>query len=111
MINVRELPLICLLVFTLIYSTIGDPNNELWSGSYFIVNYTTMLVLFKSYKSKTIRKIGIALSASILLFIVLKYFFKIECNRVFTLLPFTICLVGLIILERKRDESHRRKNL
>lgn len=111
MINIKELPLILLLVFTLIYSTIGDPNNELWSGAYFIVNYLILLLLFKSYRSRTIRIIGIALSASILLFIVLKFFLKIDCDRLYTLVPFSICLTGLIYIEIKRNESNRRKNL
>lgn len=109
MINSRELPLILLMVFTLIYNTIGNPNSELWSGAYFIVNNLTFLLLFRQHKSKRIRIIGIALSASTLLFIVLKFFLNIDCERVYTLVPFTICLVGLIIIERKRDESNRRK--
>ncbi len=110
MINVRELPLILLLVFTLIYSTIGDPDNKYWSGAYFLVNYLTMLMLFKSYKSKTIRIIGISLSVSVLVFIVLKFFLHLDIDRIYTLVPFIICIWGLIKID-KRNESHRRKNL
>jgi hypothetical protein len=107
--NYRELPLILLLAFMLVYTTIGDPDNPTWSGAYFFVNYTVMFMLFWGHKSKTIRKIGISLSVSILAFIVLKYFLHIECNRLFTLIPFTISFYGLIKLERY--ESRRRKDL
>jgi hypothetical protein len=108
MINLRELPLMVLMVFTLIYATIGDPENDWWSGSYFIANYLTLLTLFKSHKSKPIRKIGISLSVSILIFIVLKYFVKFNCERYYTIVPFLICLIGLIYIEK--HESHSRKD-
>ena len=101
-----EIILILLMVFTLIYSTIGDPNSELWSGLYFIVNYSTLLVLFHYHRSKRIRLIGISLSISILIFIILKFFLHLNIERYFTIVPFTICLIGLIILE---NAPHSRK--
>jgi hypothetical protein len=104
-----EIVLIFFLVFTLIYATIGDPNNETWSGLYFIVNYFTLLVLFASYRSKIIRLIGISLSLSILVYIVSKYFLHLEIERYYTIIPFTICLTGLILIER--NESRKRKNI
>lgn len=110
MVNIRELPLIFMMLFTLIYSTLGDPNSPVWSGAYFLVNYATLLVLFKSHRSKKIRIIGMSLSVSIIIFIALKYFFNFNYERIYTIIPFTICLIGLIIIDAK-NEPTRRKNL
>jgi len=108
MIKAQEIPLFLFMVFTLIYATIGDPNNELWSGAYFIVNYITMLILFHNYKSKTIRIVGISLSISVLIFIIAKYFVGIQMERYYTLIPFTICLVGIIMLEKRNNNNTHR---
>lgn len=107
MIKKQEIPLILFMVFTLVYATIGNPDNDIWSGSYFIVNYLTMLVLFHNYKSKVIRITGISLSLSVLMFIIAKYFIGIEMHRYYTMIPFMICLVGIIMLEkRKINNTH-----
>lgn len=95
-----EIVLIVLMLFTLVYSTIGNPDSEFWSGLYFFVNYATLYALFKSHKSKIIRLIGISLSLSILVFIVIKFFLHLNIERYYTLVPFTICLIGLILIER-----------
>lgn len=111
MINLRELPLWILMVFTAIYATVGNPDSEIWSGAYFLVNYTTMLLLFKQHKSKNVRIIGISLSLSILVFVALKYIFKLDLGRGYTFIPFVICLIGLIIIDRKKNASNNRKTL
>jgi hypothetical protein len=103
MINHKELPIFLLMAFTLVYATIGNPNNEIWSGLYFIANYLTLFFLFNSQKSKIIRIFGIALSISILIFIMLKFFIKIECERYYTMIPFTICLIAIIKLENRKN--------
>lgn len=104
----QEIPLLIFMVFTLVYATIGDPNNELWSGAYFIVNYITMLILFHNYKSKTIRIVGISLSISVLIFIIAKYFVGVQMERYYTLIPFTICLIGIIMLEKRNNNNIHR---
>lgn len=106
MVRIQEIPIIILMIFTLIYATIGNPNNEIWSGLYFTVNYLTMLVLFYSYKYKTIRIIGISLSISMLIFIVLKYFLDLKIERYYTMIPFLICLIGIIKLEKRNGRLH-----
>lgn len=105
MITKKEIPLLLLLFFTLIYSVIGDPNNEIWSGAYFIVNYLTQLMLFWNYSNKTVRLIGISLTISILLYVVLKYFTQTNITRYYTIVPFLISLIGLIKLEKKRWQN------
>lgn len=104
----EEIILILLMVFTLIYATVGNPDNELWSGSYFIVNYITLFVLFRLHKSRIIRLVGISLSISIIIFIILKFFLHLHIERYYTFIPFLICLIGLIIYEH--NESRKRKN-
>ena len=100
-----EIPLLLLMFFTLIYSTIGDPNNDLWSGLYFVVNYLTLLMLFYQNKSALVRRIGISLSVSILLFVVLKFFFGIDYIRAYNIIPFSICIIGIILIERRNGRT------
>lgn len=88
-------------MFTLTYSLVGNPNDEVWSGAYFFVNYLTMFFLFSNEKSKINRLIGMALSLSILLFIVLKYFFNFTYERYYTIIPFLICLIAIYKKENK----------
>lgn len=104
MVRIQELPLIGLMIFTLVYATIGDPASPIWSGAYFLVNYTILLVLFYGHKSKTIRIIGIALSVAMLIFITLKYFFGFKVERYYTMIPFLICLIGIIAIERRNGK-------
>ena len=102
MVKINEIPLLVLMSFTLIYAVIGNPNNELWSGAYFFVNYITMFWLFKSHNSKLVQLIGISLSISILIFISLKYFFKCEFERYYTIVPFIICLIAVYKIQRRK---------
>jgi uncharacterized membrane protein len=101
MVKISEIPLILLMAFTLVYATIGNPESNTWSGLYFFVNYLTMFALFSQHKSKKIRIIGISLSVSLLFFIIIKFFFGIEIERFYTLIPFSICLFGLIKTSKK----------
>lgn len=94
-----EIPLITLMLFMLVYLAIGNPNNEIWSGLFFLVNYVTQLMLFKDHKSKVIRIGGISLTISILIFIIIKYFLGLKIESYFSMIPFTICLITLIRYE------------
>jgi hypothetical protein len=107
--------MLLLLMFTLVYSIFGNPDSEVWSGSYFIVNYIILYMLFKQHRDKYIRIIGISLSASILLFIVLKFFFHLKIDRYYSIVPFTISIIGLLYYEYKKTKknagNYKRKNL
>lgn len=106
-----EIPLVLLMLFTLVYATIGDPNNDLWNGLYFLVNYLTQYLLFKDHKSKIIRIGGISLTISIIVFIVLKYFLNINVTRYYTAFPFIICLITLLKIETRDYGKYNRKNI
>jgi hypothetical protein len=99
--KISEIPIFLFLMFTLVYSVIGNPDNEIWSGAYFFVNYLTMYLLFKNEKSKLNRVVGKALSISIIVFIVLKYFFNFTYERYYTLIPFLISLYWIFKRETK----------
>lgn len=101
MIKISEIPIFILLLFTLVYATIGNPDSEIWSGLYFLTNYIIMLWLFNENKSKKIRVIGISLSISIIIFITIKYFTNYAFERYYTIVPFCICILGLLKLDKK----------
>ena len=102
MIKLEEIPLLLLISFTLVYATIGNPNSEVWSGMYFLVNYLIMLLLFKDHKSKIVRLIGISLSISVLIFVICKYFLGLKIERLYTLVTFFICIIGIIKLQYRK---------
>lgn len=97
--KISEITLLSSMLFMLVYLAIGNPDDQVWSGLFFLVNYTTLLVLFKDYKNKIIRLGGISLNISILIYIVLKYFLHLEIESYYSFIPFTICLITLLRLE------------
>ena len=99
--KIRDIPLFLLLMFTLVYSLIGDPKNMYWSGSYFLINYIIMFWLFTKEGSKLNRIIGMSLSISVILFVVLKFFLNLHCERYYTFVPFLISLYAIYKLETK----------
>ena len=99
--NLKNIILFILLGFTLVYATIGDPDNLYWSGAYFIINYVILFTMFSREIDKKISYVGMALSATILLYIVLKYFFDFEYRRLYNLLVFGVALGSIIYIERK----------
>lgn len=101
MIKIEEIPLLILMTFTLVYLSIGNPESEIWSGWFFFTNYLTMLLLFRNNRSKKVRLVSILLSVSVLVFIVLRYFLKIQIERYYTLIPFAICIFGIFKFEKK----------
>jgi len=100
--RLNDIPIFIFIMFTLTYSVIGNPDNEIWSGCYFFVNYLMMFSLFKKEKSKINRITGMALSLSILIFIVLRYLFNFEYERYYTLIPFFISLYWIFKKEVKK---------
>lgn len=101
MVKLSETPLLLLLIFTLVYAVIGDPSNNLWSGFYFVINYSILLMLFFQNKSRLIRKIGISLSVSLLIFSFMKFFMEWNYDREYNIVPFIISIVGIILIEKR----------
>lgn len=102
MVKIQEIPLFLLMLFTLVYATAGNSDNDYWSGAYFIVNYITMFSLFYGHKSKLIRLIGISLSFSCILFNIGKYILHLNVEKYFIIITFTICVIGILKLDRRR---------
>lgn len=86
--RLKDVPIFVFVMFTLAYSVVGNPDDEIWSGCYFIVNYLLMFSLFKNEKSKINRITGMSLSVSVIIFIILKYFILFDFERYYTLIPF-----------------------
>ena len=99
--NLKNIILFILLTFTLLYATIGDPDNIYWSGAYFIINYVILFTMFSREFDKKISYVGMALSATILLYVVLKYLFNFQYYRLYNLLVFGVALGSIIYIEKK----------
>ena len=99
--NLKNIILYILLAFTLLYATIGDPDNIYWSGAYFIINYVILFTMFSREFDKKISYVGMALSATILLYVVLKYLFNFQYYRLYNLLVFGVALGSIIYIEKK----------
>ena len=100
--KLQDIPVFLFIMFTLTYSIIGNPDNEVWSGCYFLVNYLLMFSLFKNEKSKVNRITGMALSVSIIIFIILRYLCNFAYERYYTLIPFFISLCWIFKREVKK---------
>ena len=88
----KEFIMFIYLSFTIAYALFGDPNIAAWSCAYFLSNYLIMLMLFNNERNKTNRIIGKALCFSMLLFVVLRYFFGFGYDRIYSIIPFVIAL-------------------
>ncbi len=99
--NIKNIILFILLISTLAFATIGNPENVYWSGAYFIINYVILFTMFSREFDKNISYVGMALSSTILFYIVLKYFFNFEYHRLYNLLVFGVALGSIIYIERK----------
>lgn len=97
----KNFVILLLLFFTLVYASVGNPDDVYWSGSYFIVNYIVLFFMFSREKDKKVSYCGMALSISILIYVVLKYLFNIEIQRIFSLLLFVVSLLSIIYIEKK----------
>lgn len=77
--KIENAPMYLLLMFTCVYMMFAK-DTPFWNGSFFVSNYAIMALLFYSHKNKNIRILGTALSISILLFSVLKFFISLDQN-------------------------------
>lgn len=75
--KIENLPMYILLVFTAVYMVFAK-NTPVWNGLFFVSNYTILSILFYGRKNKHVRYLGTALSLSIILFSVLKFFISLD---------------------------------
>lgn len=75
--KIENVPIYILLMFTAIYMMFAK-DTPFWNGTYFVSNYSIVTLLFLDQKNKHIRNLGSALSLSILLFSVLKFFISLD---------------------------------
>lgn len=95
-------PIYLLLIFTSVYMMFGT-DTPFWNGAYFVSNYTILTLLFLENKNKHIRNLGSALSLTILLFSILKFFISLN-EELLTYLNggiFILIAVSLYKLEPK----------
>ena len=64
-------------MFTAVYMMFGK-DTPFWNGAFFVSNYAILALLFYEHKDKHIRNLGTALSLSILLFVMLKFFISLD---------------------------------
>ena len=75
--KLEKVSIYILLMFTMAYMMFGK-DTPFWNGAYFVSLYSILALLFYDQKDKHIRNLGTALSLSILLFVVLKFFISLN---------------------------------
>lgn len=79
-------------MFTMIYMLYG--SGKIWSGLYFIANYSIMFLLFLKDKDKWVRILGCSMSLCILLFSILKFFISLNEQYFYYFNIFTFSLIA-----------------
>lgn len=102
MINLREIPFFIWISFMLIYHAVGDPDNAIWCGLFFCIDYMLVIWLFSFVRSKKIKIAGLSLGYSLLCFSAIKFFIYPEIEKIciFILFIINVC-VNLYLLKRK----------
>jgi len=100
--KIQKIPIYFLLMFTAVYMLFG--SGEIWSGLYFVANYSIMFLLFIKQKDKWTRIFGCALSLCILLFSVLKFFIELDSKflNYFNIFTFLLIAISFYKLEPKQ---------
>jgi len=75
--KLENIPIYILLMFTAVYMMFGK-DTAFWNGAFFVSNYAILALLFYEQKDRHVRNLGTALSLSILLFAVLKFFISLD---------------------------------
>lgn len=86
------------LTFTIVYAIKGDSENKHWSFAYFIATNSLLLVVMWDYPVKLIRIFASALFITVLLYLVIRYVFDVNIDRIYNLIPFTIGASGLFVI-------------
>lgn len=100
--KIETIPLTLLLMFTAIYMMFAK-DTPFWNGAYFVSNYMILTLLFFENKNKHIRIFGCALSITILLFSILKFFISLDENYLnyLNVIIFLLIAVAFYKLEPK----------
>jgi hypothetical protein len=101
MVKIEEFPFYFWLVFSMIYFSIGNSANQIWSGCYFCMNYILILWAFIVPKSKRIKIIGISLSFSLLMFSAIKFFICPEIERFCIFILFIMTILSNVCLQKR----------
>lgn len=109
MLNRRESIIVLLLAFNIVYSMKGDADSATWTGCYFVVINTLLMLLFWSFRNRVIRIVAVAHYAAVIPYIVGRFFFNAftqEGKAVYVGLFF---LTNLLLLIFCYYGSHRRE--
>lgn len=94
--KIERIPIYTLLMFTAVYMLFAK-NTPIWNGLYFVSNYSIMTLLFYEIKDKWVKILGCALSLTILIFSILKFFISLSEEFLTYLNIFTFLLIALSI--------------
>lgn len=98
----ERIPIYILLMFTAVYMLFAK-DTRVWNGLYFVANYSILSLLFYEVKDKWVKTLGCALSLSILIFNVLKFFFLVDQEKltISNIITFIIIAFAIYKLETK----------
>lgn len=102
MFKIEEIPFWAWITFMLIYSVIGNPDDNNWSGSYFMMQNSILIWAFLIPKTPRIKIAGVCMASAILVFCIIKFFLYPEIERFCIFILFLIVLLINIYLQIKR---------
>lgn len=91
--KIERVPIYIYLMFTAVYMLFAK-NTPIWNGLYFVSHYSILAFLFYEQKDKWIKILGCALSLTILLFSILKFFISLSEEYLTYLNIFTFSLIA-----------------
>jgi len=102
MFKLEEMPFWFWLTFVMVYSCIGDSDDNTWGGIFFLTNYTILFWAFLFKKSERIKISGLCMSGSLFLFSAIKFFICPEIERYCIFILFLMSISLNIYLQIKR---------
>lgn len=102
MFKIEEIPFWLWLTFVMIYSCIGDPDDNTWGGIFFLSNYMILFWAFLFKKSQRIKIAGLCMAGSLFVFSGIKFFIYPETERFCIFILFLISIGLNIYLQIKR---------
>lgn len=101
--KIEKIPIYILLMFTAVYMLFAK-NTPIWNGFYFVSNYSILTLLFYEQKDRLVKVLGCALSITILIFSVLKFFISLSEEFLTYLNIFTFTLIAFSIYKLEPKE-------
>ncbi len=100
--KIERVPIYLILMFTVVYMMFGK-DTPFWNGAYFVSIYTALTLLFFENTDKHTRNFGCALSITMLLFVVLKFFISLneEYLNILNVIIFILIAIAFYKLEPK----------